>query len=88
MRAQVHRAWVSFRNMSLHTVSAVCELCCCRARTDIIGNLTAVAFYERRGYSIYTTLPATLPDGSEETNYFLRKDLVQTESSEIGHSQA
>ncbi|KAK9801376.1 hypothetical protein WJX73_003002 [Symbiochloris irregularis] len=57
-----------------------------RARLDLVGNSAAVAFYERRGYSIYTTLPVTLPNGEEDINYFLKKDLInldleQSESS-------
>ena len=52
---------------------------CRRARLDIVGNMNAVSFYERRGYRIYTTLPVTLPNGEEDTNYFLKKDLVAPE---------
>ena len=55
------------------------QLVICRGRLDIVGNMNAVSFYERRGYNIYTTLPVTLPSGDEDINYFLKKDLSHPE---------
>ena len=60
-------------------MSALKSSGCCRSRLDIVGNLDAVSFYERRGYNIYTTLPVTLPNGKEDINYFLKKNLISPE---------
>lgn len=55
-----------------------------RSRLDIVGSIEALSFYERRGYTIYSTLPVTLPSGREDINYFMKKNLGdgQPQSSE------
>ena len=51
-----------------------------------MGNSAAVAFYERRGYRVYTTLPVTLPNGEEDTNFFLKKNLGTDEEADSSES--